>query len=283
MTAPYGGALNYNDHWVGRYVVQQMLLYTLNLNPAMAYRVNQWLSLGAGVSVEYANLNQTVALPITALVDGQVTLKVSGYSPGFNLGILLTPTECTNIGLAYRSQIVHNLSGNIDFLNLTTRPSASVKMVMPSNVIASVSQRLNNKFMLLGELGWSNWSSMVDTIVQVAGYSAVTPQNWNDTYRVGVGGQYKFSDPFLIQAGASYDSSPTSSSKRLPDLPMDRQIRLGLGLEYAMTKAATLGLSYEYINFGNANINNTSANGVLAGSYSRNYANVFQLSLNASC
>ena len=280
LTQPFGGALDYNNHWVGRFNVQQMTFYTLNLNPSVAYQVNRWMSLGAGVSVEYANLNESVALPITPLINGQLTVKAANYAPGFNLGVLFTPAEATKVGVAFRSQIVHNLSGNVDFLNITATPSVSTRMTMPANVIASVSQNVTNQISLLGELGWANWSTMRDTIIHVAGLTASTPQNWNDTYRVGVGGQYKLKSPIMLQAGVSYDSSPTSKSKRLPELPMDRQIRIALGLEYFVSKAVTLGLSYEYINFGNASINNPSSNGVLAGSYPTNYANVLQASLN---
>lgn len=282
LTVPYGGALNYENRWVGRYVVQQMILYTLNLNPSLSYQVNDWFALGAGFALEYANLYQTIAVPASASFDGQATVKVDNTAPGFNLGVLFTPYQTTKVGLAYRSQIVHHLGGNTDFANLSFTPGTSTKLVMPANVIASFSQGFN-QFTLLGEAGWANWSTMRNTVLTVAGFSAVTPENWHDTYRLGLGGQYRFTPNFMFQAGASFDSSPTSSSKRLPNLPMDRQIRVGLGLEYALMQAATLGLSYEYINLGKASISNTSAPGTLAGSYSRNFANIFQASLNVAC
>jgi long-chain fatty acid transport protein len=142
---------------------------------------------------------------------------------------------------------------------------------------------MTNQFVLLGEVGWANWSSMVDTVVHIYNYSVTTPQNWHDTYRFGLAGQYKATPAMVLQAGASYDSSPTNSTKRLPDLPMDRQIRLGLGLKYALIKAVNLGASYEYINLGQAPINNSSSAGVLSGHYSRNYVNVAQVSLNVEC
>jgi long-chain fatty acid transport protein len=283
LTMPYGGSLSYDTHWVGRYYVQQMLLYTLNLNPAIAYQINDWVAVGGGVSLEYANLYQTVALPIIPIVDGQATIKADNTSPGFNLGALLTPYKTTKIGIAYRSQIIHDLRGNISFMNIAITPSASTKLVMPANIIASMTQDINNRLVLLGELGWANWSSMVDSIIHVNGFSAVNQQNWHDTYRIGLGAHYLLSQSFLLATGASFDSSPTSSSIRLPDLPMDRQIRVGAGLQYVMTKGVNLGVSYEYLNLGNASINNTSSNGVLAGSYSRNYANVVQASLNVDC
>lgn len=285
LTMPYGGALSYDNFWVGRYVVQQMVLYTLNLNPSLAYQINDWASVGGGIVIEYANLYQTVAIPISSspAVDGQGTLKLDNTSPGINLGALFTPAPNTKIGIAYRSQIIHNLRGSTSFANITTTPGTSTKLVMPANIIASIAQNITPKVTLLGEAGWANWSSMRNSVIFIDGYSLSTPQDWNDTYRLGIAGRYQFTSDFLGQAGISYDSSPTSASKRLPDLPMDRQIRVGAGIEYMMVRAATLGLSYEYMNLGKASINNTSAAGVLSGNYSRNYANVFQASISIGC
>ncbi|MHB1949031.1 MAG: OmpP1/FadL family transporter [Gammaproteobacteria bacterium] len=283
FTSPYGGLLNYNDGWAGRFFVQNIQLYTLNLNPAIAYQINNCIALGAGFSIEYANLQETIALPLTRLVDGQINLKVDNFAPGFNLGLMLTPTKTTKIGIAYRSKINHNLTGNITFLRIGVTPNASTRLVMPNNVILSLSQEVTNCFTLLSELGWANWATMKNTVVHVAGFSAMIPNDWNNTYRVGLGSQFKMTPALLIQAGVSYDSSPTNSSHRLPDLPMDRQIRAGAGLVYTVIKPVKLGFSYEYINFGNANINNSSANGLLVGSYSRNYANVVQASVNVDC
>jgi long-chain fatty acid transport protein len=285
LTTPYGGSLNYNDHWVGRFVVQQMLFYTLNLNPVVAYQINDCVAIGGGFSIEYANLYQTVALPFPLLrvIDGQATVKVDNVSPGFNLGVLFTPSHATKIGIAYRTQIIHNFRGNLSFFNIAITPSVTTKLIDPANIIASISQEVTNQFTLLGELGWSNWSSMTDTILTVHGFSSVQPQNWHDTYRIGLAGKYKVNPSLLFQAGVSYDSSPTSSSRRTPNLPVDRQIRVGTGIQYAITNAVDFGVSYEYFNLGNASINNTSSSGVLSGSYSRNYANVFQASLNVNC
>jgi long-chain fatty acid transport protein len=282
VNSPYGGMLSYNNHWVGRYNVQQMTLYTVDFNPSAAYQFNQYFGMGAGLVFEYANLTQSVALPLSPVVDGVANIKVNNLATGFNLGMLITPTTATKIGLAYRTQIVHHMTGDTNFLNITTTPATHTKLVMPANLILSLAQDIK-QFTLLAELGWANWSSMRNTVVTVDGFSAVTPTNWSNTYRVGLGGQYHYSNYTTWQLGASYDTSPTSSSKRLPDLPMDGQIRAGAGLIYALAASAELGASYEYINLGSADINNTSAYGVLSGKYKRNYANVLQLSLNVYC
>jgi long-chain fatty acid transport protein len=283
LTSPYFGELNYNDGWVGRYNVQQTFLYTLNLNPSVAYEVTRWLSLGAGISIEYANLSQTVALPVSSTDDGQANVKVDNIAPGFNVGAMFTPGDSTRIGIAYRSKISHDLDGDTTFLKIATTPTTSTKMVMPQNVIISLLQAVTNKFNLLGEIGWANWSSMQASDLIVDGYSVTTTLNWHDTYRAGIGGQYKVTPALMLQTGVSYDSSPTDASYRTPNLPMDRQIRAALGVVYAVIPAVHLGVSYEYMNFGNADIDNTSSVGTLQGSYSNNYANVLQVSVNVSC
>lgn len=284
LNSPYGGALSYNNHWVGRYNVQQMMFYTVDANPTVAYQINPMISIGGGIVIEYANLTQTLAIPIVpALLDGQANIKVDNVAPGFNLGVLFTPDEATRIGVAYRSQIVHHLSGNTDLLNISATPTTRTKMVMPANIIASVTRALTSNITILGELGWANWSSMKTTMVTIDGFSAVTPNNWSNTYRAGIGGRFQVMPSLLVQTGVSYDSSPTTSSKRLPNLPVDGQWRFGAGLEYALIKQATLAASYEFMHLGSAPISNASSLGVLSGSYSRNYANVFQISLNVAC
>ncbi len=280
LTSPYGGWLNYTDGWVGRYAVQYTQFYTLNLNPSVAYQFTDWASVGIGVSAEYANLTQTVALPIIHLVDGQANIRADNLAAGVNVGLLLKPTACTKLGIAYRSQITHNLKGDVTFLRINATPQVSTKMVMPQNVIVSLAQGVTSKINLLAEAGWSNWSSMKNTAINILGFTAVTPRKWSDTYRVGLGAQWYVLPTLMLQTGVSYDSSPTVRKFRLPDLPMDRQIRAGLGVLYTIRQMAQLGLSTEYINLGHASIYSDTRNGILAGGYKRNYAAVIQASVN---
>lgn len=282
LTTPFGGALSYNDGWVGRYNVQNVMFYTINLNPSLAYRFNQYLSLGIGGAIEYINLQNTVALPVAPDIDGQAKITAANFAPGFNIGLMITPYDSTRIGIAYRSQIIHQLSGSVTFLRIGDTPNVSTRMVMPAEVIISLSQQMSERIRGLAELGWANWSSMRNVVASVGGYTGSSSLNWKDTYRIGLGTQIECTRALFLQLGASYDTSPTNASRRTPVLPMDNQLRIGAGVAYHLRNAVTLGASYEYINFGSAQINNVSTNGTLAGSYRTNYANVVQVSLNTA-
>lgn len=50
ISVPFGLATEYNRNWVGRYHAIKSELLTIDINPTVAYRLNQWLSLGAGIS-----------------------------------------------------------------------------------------------------------------------------------------------------------------------------------------------------------------------------------------
>ena len=53
LNAPFGLATEYDRDWVGRYHAVESDVKTLNINPSIAYKVDDHLSVGAGVSAQY--------------------------------------------------------------------------------------------------------------------------------------------------------------------------------------------------------------------------------------
>ena len=43
-----GAILDYDSNWAGRYLNTEVTLLTITLNPTLAYRVTDWLSIGGG-------------------------------------------------------------------------------------------------------------------------------------------------------------------------------------------------------------------------------------------
>jgi len=282
LASPAVGILDYSEGWVGRYSVQNTSFLTIGLNPSLALKVNEVLSVGAGFTLYYSQLEQTIAVPLT-MGDGQIELdNLQDYSSQFNLGFLLTiPNSKTKVGLMYRTQSNFNLKGEARFLRLATTPSIKTQLKLPQNIIVSIKQPMGRKFNLLIDGGWGQWSVMQSTPVRIGGFiNGVTPRNFKDTWRAGVGGQYQLMPNVKLQAGFSYDSSPTTANDRLPDLALDQQKRFGIGTIIDFNKHLSLASSYEYSNLGKARINSTGLAGVLSGYYSKNYAHFIQISIN---
>ena len=127
LGAPFGLKTEYDSTWKGRTQAIKSELKTININPSIAWKASESLSLGAGVSFQYAEATLTnfAGAPGVATVEGDDT----GW--GFNLGALWQLSEAMRIGFAYRSVADQSLesldgsSGRKGSSRRATRPAIS--------------------------------------------------------------------------------------------------------------------------------------------------------------
>ena len=110
VTTPFGLATSYPSTLPIDHAATKTKLLTINFNPNVAYKVTNWLALGAGADLEYGSAefdNTEPGLP----GDPADKSHFSDWAWGWNAGIYLKPTHSTDIGIAYRSAITHNAKG----------------------------------------------------------------------------------------------------------------------------------------------------------------------------
>src|SRR5260370_39292122 len=64
---PFGQSTKYGDDWVGRYQLQTISLKTVDIDPAIAYRLADWISVGGGLDMQYAHLVRKKAIDFGSL------------------------------------------------------------------------------------------------------------------------------------------------------------------------------------------------------------------------
>ena len=119
------------------------------------------------------------------------------------------------------------------------------------------------------------------------GFGVLVPSAWGAglwLYEQGtpdLGTKYRFADSWLWSVGAAYDSLPTDEDTRTPDLPLDRQIRIGTGIQYDWSADVTVGAAYEYLDAGDAEIDQDGRplQGPLKGEYDANAIHFFAVNL----
>ena len=67
VTAPFGLKSQYNSDWVGRYQAVKSELDIININPNVAYRVTDWLSVGGGPAIQHTSAELTNAINSTSV------------------------------------------------------------------------------------------------------------------------------------------------------------------------------------------------------------------------
>jgi long-chain fatty acid transport protein len=242
-------ALDYDNAWAGRYYVQDVTILTLTANPTIAYRINDWFSIAGGATFIYGKLEEKVAVPPPA-GQGEIEIDGDDVDFGFNLGALFELSERTRIGIVYFSQLDLNLSGDIDISPIGVSAGIDTDLVLPQFVRLGIYHDINNRFALLGTVAWEDWSQMDNIFISTARGSAKLPRNWDDTWHIGGGVHYRPSELWLLQAGIGYDTDPTDSDDRTPDMPIDRQWRYAVGAQYKWSDKISIGGAFEYADYG---------------------------------
>jgi long-chain fatty acid transport protein len=249
FTADYGGAVNYSSNWVGRSFVTEAELLALNFALQFGYPVTDWLSVGAGVNFTYALFDMKFR---TSTDNGAPTIEISeadDWAPSANVGLLFTPREDTRIGINYRSQTSLNLSGDFD-IPVAVPPfdlNFEAEMNFPQGVNVGVFHQLTDEIDLFADAGWSDWSAFSYQPATVGPITVPIDRGWNDTWRVAAGARFRPLPKWILNTGFSWDSSPVSDDKRLPDIPVGGQFRFSVGSEHPVAKNITLGIAYTLI------------------------------------
>jgi long-chain fatty acid transport protein len=302
LTGNFGAPLEYDEDWVGRYYVQETTVLGLSFLPSIAYKVNDKLSLGASLNAMYGMYENQVAINIPdtlrpgivvpsqrAAGDAQLSLEDSTWGWGVNLGLLYEFTPHTRLGLTWSSQVDLDFSAPAEFANLgalgATIQSAGllnatldVGIKVPQQAMVSLFTQVNDRWALLGSVGWQQWSKFGQVQLGVENTSnptsLTTSLDFKDTWHVAVGAQYQLSQPWLLNFGIAYDSEFQDSSNVSPLLPVNSAWRFGVGAERHAGKNSYWGIAAEYLYGGTLDTNLQSTapvalggRGNVAGSY----------------
>jgi long-chain fatty acid transport protein len=264
-----GAALDYDNDWSGRYQDQKITLMSFSAIPAAAFRINEKLSIGGSVNITYGTLDMDVAIPNPepGQADGKVKVEdADDWDVGFNLGVLFELNEDTRFGVIYFSGIEPDFSGDAKIIPLDLKAGIDIELTFPEMVRGSIYHKLNQKFALLGTVGWEKWSDFDRIPISVGQGSIVAHSGWDDTWHFSGGLHYIPNEKWMFMTGVAYDTSPVGKKHRNAALPVDRQVRLALGTQYHWQENIDVGASIVYGDMGDSAIQGDN----LVGDYSDN-------------
>jgi len=284
--APFGLKTQYEVPWAGATQSTLFEIKTYNTNPSLAYKINDKISIGIGgdyQQLEAKYQRQASTLSVFSLSQDTVTLQAQGRAWGWNAGLLVTPSANMKLGFSYRSRLRYHLKGDLQAGGPTAAllaanvGQASTDITLPDTFIFSVSQKLGDKWEMLGDVSRTRWSSVQDVII-VRDQSTTPAQTLNaefrDTWRVALGSNYKLNDAWKIKAGIAYDQGAAKGADyRLVSLPDNDRMWFSLGAQWVASKALTVDVGGAYLKIRDAGIYNdqrSSNRGLVNGSYTGN-------------
>ncbi|RKZ67452.1 MAG: transporter [Gammaproteobacteria bacterium] len=301
ITAPFGLVTDYDDTWVGRYHGVLSDLKTVNINPSLAFQLNEKLSVGVGISIMLLDITLTSAVDFGSLLgapgaaDGFAdltgdNLDVSNVGYGFNLGLMYDFTPKTTLGLAYRSEVDQEVEGKAKFKVPTSAApilssgafvdsGLSAAITLPQSFSISVAHEME-KLTLLADVTWTGWSSFDELRIKYdnpAQPDSVTTEDWEDTFRYSIGVDWQQSEKLTLRTGIALDEAAVpSDERRTPRIPGNDRTWLSFGGTYIISPAFTVDIGYTHIFISDTKINNTfeSSQPALASTLTGTYEDV---------
>jgi long-chain fatty acid transport protein len=270
--APFGLVTEYDDDWLGRFQGIKSELTTINVNPSIAFKLTPTISLGAGVNWQKADAKLTNAAFLGAS-EGRTKLEADDDAWGWNVGALFQLGEDMRVGIAYRSSIEYTLDGDVTTTTSTgatfapgTFP-AEAEVEFPDSVTLSVTQMYGDKWQLLGDIQYTNWSTVdrIDVVNKNSGATADTLVfDFDDAWRIALGLNYFHSEKWTFKGGLAWDQSPVDDDNRTVRLPDNDRIWLSLGAKYKLGKAGALDVGYSHLFVESSDIDRTRGVSALA-------------------
>jgi long-chain fatty acid transport protein len=313
INVPFGLSTQYDSDWKGRYHAIESEVRTLNFNPSLAYKVNNLISVGAGVSLQYMDAKLTQAIDQGSLCrpalmapppaglgldfaaadasctslgltsqgnDARAQVKGNNWGMGYNLGVLLQPTDSTRIGLAYRSKVKQQLTGNAKFSNadplftsknVFVNTDVSAGIDLPQTASISIYQDINSQWSVMADATWTGWENFKELRINYDSFQpdTVVDESWDDTMRYALGVDYRPTSKWTLRAGVAFDETPVpNAAHRTPRIPGEDRTWAAIGFGYQFSPSISMDVGYAHLFISDPDINTSSPTaGTLTGEY----------------
>ncbi|WP_318519790.1 outer membrane protein transport protein [Photobacterium leiognathi] len=266
----YGVTTDYPDDFYDGTSAGKTSLITINLNPSVAYKLNDQWSLGFGVSAVYAKAelfrhygqNALPFYPAIKPSDKTINMEGETWAFGWNIGALFELNENNRFGLAYRSQVDLDFDGDFtdysgQVLGATRRGDtidANLSAPLPATAEFSGFHQLNTQLAIHYSIFWTQWSKFTELKAtseqcnfggQLPGVCLLKEEEYDDAFRWAIGGTYNLNPQVTLRAGFAYDEQGGKATLSIPDT--DRfWYSAGASYQYSDQLSFDLGFSYVY-------------------------------------
>ncbi|MDR1876394.1 MAG: outer membrane protein transport protein [Flavobacteriaceae bacterium] len=252
LTTPFGSAVDWGENWAGKDLVTSIELRSFFFQPTVAYRFNDWFSVGVGYIHAVGSVNLQKAI---SAVDGKMILEdKDATGNGFNLGMYFKPTKNLDISIAYRSRI------DMDAVHGTAKFEVPQSLI-GSDLFATADDRFNGLLPLASEFtlgltyrilpkwsisadwnasGWERYRNLVFDFEQnKVGNDpkdptiSSSPKNYKTSYSFRFGTEYLPTEDLALRLGYYHDQSPVKDEYWNPETPSTDNNAVTGGIGYS--------------------------------------------------
>jgi len=265
--APYGLGTEWPDpaNFPLRYIATRANMQTLMFNPTIAYKFNDNLSVGVGVSYIHSSLelDLTYFLDLTAIpgygfYDVPINVEnTSGDAWAVNAGALYKG-EKFSLGFNWRGGFTIDYDGelNLDGSNIPPpviipeNGTVTAPFSFPHILGIGAAFYLSDQVILTADVHYVLWSTfdVIEVDPDVPGlpldFESID-ENFKNSFLIRAGVQYQMNENFALRGGFLYDETPQPLDSMDPMLPDSDRWALTAGFGYNIGKFA-IDVAYQF-------------------------------------
>ncbi|MEG1823782.1 MAG: outer membrane protein transport protein [Cloacibacillus sp.] len=287
LFARYGNQIEYDDMWPGRYDTVYSGIKGLTLQPTYAFKINDKLSMGVGLDINYIELRMKKDVPLikdlskfgasksSYLADTHSDLQGDTTSIGWVASLMYDFTPKTSMAVMYRARVKHTMDADTDFdysmtpygrALMAANPAVGKQLLaglprtsgshgtvtLPDSITIGLGHKFNDRTRMELSAVWTNWATYdnLDIYFDAAALKntpALARKDWKASWRLGVGIEHKLSDKWSIMGGYVFDQSPVPYDTMDFTVPTGDRHRGSIGFKYRPNANGELAFAYSAI------------------------------------
>ncbi|MGR5149800.1 OmpP1/FadL family transporter [Photobacterium alginatilyticum] len=288
LTIPTGFGSNSDGDWAGRYYSTESSLILVSATPSVAYRVNDRLSLGAGLGFNYttSEISTAVANSDPNLSDGTLDVESDGLGLAVVVSSLIELTPHTRVGINYRSESEASTDPDIDINGTGIAPEELEKLKsaisdleiaskVPQQFQFGIYHQLENEWELTFDAVWIDFSEFGVTEISIVGNDIDAPDDlYEDFWAFSAGFSFPISPSLTGRAGLLFVQQAISDENRSFSFALDRIYGIGAGIQHQRSNGDKVDVNLNLFDSGSAPIDtgDDPVRGRIAGEYKDHYA-----------
>ncbi|HIF9317355.1 TPA: outer membrane protein transport protein [Photobacterium damselae] len=270
----FGMRTDLGTNFTGSMFGNQAEVHTVEINPNLAYKINDQFSVGAGVRYVIGKGHFGAALPTSAPLGslenfaGQDLKYMEGddSSWGWQAGAAWQINPANRIGVSYHSAVKLDLTGHANGLAFTMakdglsglrKPGASTKryagslpLELPASAEIASFHQITDALAIHASVNWTDWSAfekLEANIPSLGGQTPIKQENWKDNYRFAIGTTYQLNSKVTLRSGIAYDTAAVNDANRTQTIPETDRTWYSIGAGYKWSENLTFDTALTYI------------------------------------
>ncbi|WP_144212198.1 outer membrane protein transport protein [Shewanella donghaensis] len=259
---------------------------TIEFNPNIAYKVNDAVSIGAGLRVVYGEGNVGASVP--GWIEGIPQLPIEAGTSlkylegddiafGWKIGSSWQINNDHRLGFAYHSGVELELDGHASGLaydggDPTVSIEGNLPIELPAFAEIASHHQLTENWAMHASVNWTQWSVFDELVAYFPGEikpidpstglpiesDLVKEEHFKDNWRFALGTTYQLNDKWLVRGGMALDNGAAQDEYRSTTIPDSDRLWFSAGAGYQASKNLTVDFAITYIKgIGDAPIDET--------------------------